>query len=540
MRRDEDRRSLTYHVQRLLRAGHSRREISRRLGVARRTVGRLIQELERRRQSGEDAVLRELGPTRAPKASKLDDHDATLREWLAADPDLTAVRCHERLKAEKGFQGRYTIVRDRVRQLRAELRPPRPTATPVVTAPAQRAEFDWSPYVLPGVGVKIQLWNATLRWSRAPSLAVSLDYKQTTTLRNLQASFEEWKGVPHECLTDSMPGVVDRWECDEPILNPRYVDFAAYYGFTALIAPRACPQWKAVAERLFGFHEKNFLNGRTFRDVAEYAAQLEGWKSEKKLDRRHPEDPRTIREMLELERPCLLPLPARPYDTRDVVVRVVDDYQRVHLDTNHYPVPAPVGSRVYVCAGRDSLTICDQRARRLVEHERLPAGARVKLDPQHVRRVRYDVDELVARVSAWGEPAAGFAAGLRDQHRYAGPQLTRLLQLQVDWSLDDLVAAMRHALDYGCHEVPRLERILAMRFTPRRLDDQLADSTRLRIRELMSANPVTQRPLSAYAALRTGDRPITPEDAEHDHEAREVVADEGGVAGEAAGPAPGA
>lgn len=518
MRRDEDRRSLAYHVQRLDRAGHSQREISRRLGIARRTVGRLLQDLARRRQEGDDAVLRELGPTRAPKPSKLDDFDATLREWLEATPNLTAVRCHERLVAEKGFQGQYTIVRDRVRQLKAELRPAKHTATPVVTAPGQRAEFDWSPYVLPGAGVKVQLWNATLRWSRAPSLTASTNYKQGTTLRNLQSSFEEWEGVPNECLTDSMPGVVDRWECDEPILNPRYVDFAAYYGYTALIAPRACPQWKAIAERLFGFHEKNFLNGRTFRDMEDYAAQLEMWRREKKLDRRHPEDPRTIGVMLDLERPHLMPLPARPYDTRDVVVRLVDDYQRVHLDTNHYPVPAPVGSRVYVCAGHDRLTICDPRAKRLVEHERLPAGARIKLDPHHVRRVRYDVDELVARISTWGQPAASFAAGLRDQHRYPGPQLTRLLQLQVDWSLDDLVAAMRHALEYGCHEVPRLERILSMRFTPRRLDEHLADSTRLRIRELMSANPVSQRPLSDYEALRTGDRTITSEDAQHELE----------------------
>jgi transposase len=532
VRRDEDRRSLAYHVQRLQLAGHSQREIARRLGIARRTVGRLLQDLARRRQEGDDAVARELGPPRAPKPSKLDDYDATLREWLTTDSDLTAVRCHERLVAEKGFKGRYTIVRDRVRVLRAELRPPKPTATPVVTAPGQRAEFDWSPYVLPGADVKVQLWNATLRWSRAPNLTASTDYKQTTTLRNLQGSFEEWEGVPEECLTDSMPGVVDRWECDEPILNPRYVDFAAYYGFTALIAPRACPQWKAVAERLFGFHEKNFLNGRSFRDLADYAAQLEVWRQEKKLDRRHPEDPRTIREMFELERPHLLPLPAQPYDTRDVVVRLVDDYQRVHLDTNHYPVPAPVGSRVYVCAGRDRLTICDPRARRLIEHERLPAGARIKLDPQHVRRVRYDVDELVARISAWGQPAATFSTGLRDQHRYPGPQLTRLLQLQVDWSLDDLVAAMRHAVEYGCYEVPRLERILSLRFTPRRLDDQLADSTRLRIRELMSANPVTQRPLSHYEALRTGDRPITPEDAHHELEDEEAPDED-------AGPAPG-
>lgn len=524
MRRDEHRRHLAYHVLRLQRAGHSQRDIAKSLGVARRTIGRVLQDLARRRQDGESVLELELGG-RTPKASKLDAVEATLREWLQKDADLTAVRCHERLVAEKKFAGRYTVVRERVRQLKNELRPPRPTATPVVTAPGQRAEFDWSPYVLPGAEAKVQLWNCTLRYSRAPSITVSLDYRQTSTLRNLQTSFEGWEGVPLECLTDSMPGVVDRWECDEPVLNARYVDFAAYYGFAGLIAPRACPQWKAIAERLFLFHEKNFLNGRTFRDVAEYTALLEAWRQEKKLDRQHPEDPRTIREMLALERSHLQPLPAHPYDTRDVFIRVVDDYQRVHLDTNHYPVPAPVGARVYVCASRDRLEVCDQRAKRLVEHERLAAGARIKLDPKHVRRVRYDLDDLVARLAVWGQPAALFAAGLRERHRYPGPQLTRILQLQVDWCVDDLVAAMHHAVTYGCFEVPRLERILTMRFTPRRLEDHLADSTRRRIQELMAANPVTQRPLSSYEALRTGDHPTVPEDPEHDPQAQDV--DEG-------------
>ena len=34
-----------------------------------------------------------------------------------------------------------------------------------------------------------------------------------------------------DLVTDSMHGVVDRWECDHPILNIRFVDFAACYRF---------------------------------------------------------------------------------------------------------------------------------------------------------------------------------------------------------------------------------------------------------------------------------------------------------------------
>ncbi len=511
--RREQRRLLAYEVQRLDRAGRSQREIARTLGVARKTVRKLLRELEQRRREGESAPERLIQP-RVPKPSKLDRFEDKILEWLKAEQKdenkkkrkLTAVRCFEKLQDE-GFEGGYTIVRERFKKLRQQVVPPRPTATPVETAPGQRAEFDWSPYDLTDE-LKVQLWNASLRWSRAPSMAAARNTRQTTTLRFLREAFEEWEGVPEECLTDSMPGVVDRWECEEPVLNARYVDFAAHYGYTALIAPRGCPQWKAIAERLFRFHEDNLLSGRTFRNFEEYVALLEWWRQKKKLDRPHPETERPIREMLELERPHLQPLPRRPYDTRDVVVRVIDDYQRVRFETNHYPVPAPVGSRVYVCADAERVEVCDHQARRLIEHERLLDGARIKLTPPHVRRVRYDLDELVERLARWGEVAADFAGGVRQRRRYAGPELVRLLQLQVDWSVDDLVVAMQHARTYHCYEVSKVLRILESRFSPRRLEDRLAESSRRRIQEVMKAHPVSQRPLSSYETLRTGDRPV--------------------------------
>jgi transposase len=506
----ERRRWLTYEIQRLMQAGRSQREIARSLGIARKTARKLLRELESRRRDGESALDREVRP-RVAKASKLDAHDEVVRGWLAKWPDLTAVRCLEKLEGE-GFVGGYTIVRERLKALRLELIPPAPKATPVETAPGQRVEFDWSPYTLEG-GLKVQLWNATLRWSRAPSLGAETNTRQTTILRRLRAAFEEWGGVPHEALTDSMPGVVDRWECNEPILNVRYVDFAAYYGYRALIAPRACPQWKAVAERLFLFHEKNLLNGRTIRGLAGYAEALAWWHGAKSLGKDHPDTGRPVHEMLALERPHLLPLPARPYDTRDVLVRIVDDYQRVRYETNHYPVPAHVGSRVYVCADATRLEIVDHQARRLAEHERLPDGASVKIPPPQERRVRYDIDELVERLAGWSERAGAYARGLREARRYPGPQLTRLLQLQVNWSLDDIVAAMDQAMTYRCYDVSAVQRILETRFSPRHFEELIADATRQRIQEVMKDHPVTQRPLSSYTVLREGDPPRDPRSA---------------------------
>jgi hypothetical protein len=75
------------------------------------------------------------------------------------------------------------------------------------------------------------VWSYTLSWSRGRSFAADDSQRQTTILRRPHDSFTEFGGVLHESVIDTMPGVVDGWECNQPILNIRFVDFAAYYRF---------------------------------------------------------------------------------------------------------------------------------------------------------------------------------------------------------------------------------------------------------------------------------------------------------------------
>jgi transposase len=543
----ERRQALAYEVVRLQGKGRSQREIARALSIARKTVKRLLDEQEQRRQKGESAVAAAAERPRLSKGSKLDEFDEKIRAWLAVYPNLTAVRCREKLQEEKkGLECGYTIVRERLKRLRAPKVPA--TAQEVETTPGQRIEFDWSPYVL-GDGLKVQLWNATLMWSRAACLAGETNTRQTTILDRLRWSFETLGGVTRECLTDSMPGVVDRWEADLPVLNIRAVDFAAHYRLTVLIAPRGCPQFKARCERRFRYHEENLLNGRKIRTLEEYRTLLEWWQREKSMRRPHPETRREIGDMLEEERAYLSPLPAKPYDTRDVFVRLVSPTSHVHHETNEYALPdGHVGRRVYVCAGPDRIEICDVRAQVLIGHERLPDGARIRqaqLDSAP-RRDRYDVDGLVERLAEWGEVAGDFARGVRRARRYAGPELVRLLNLQLSWNLDDVVAAMKHAWEYGCFAAQAVQRILEVRFTPRRFEELMAESTRRRIQEVMKEHPIEPRPLASYETLRHGDRP-DPNDGEDGDEGKTGSArvpgggsDGGTDPGRTGGPAPAA
>lgn len=539
----EERRHLIYEVVRRLGRGESQRGISRVLGIAPKTVRRILRDQDERREDGESCLERELGPRRTPRGSVLDKYEEQIAAWLEQYPDLTAVRLLQKLQAV-GFSGRYTVVRVYLKKLRGALRE-KTAVQVVVTAVGQQSQFDWSPYEIEG-GLSVQVFSDTLSWSRGRSFSSSDNTRQTTTMNGIKGSFEEFEGVPAECVTDSMPGVVDRWECNRPIINVRFVDFAAFYGFVVHIAPRADGAYKGKVERPFDFLERNFLNGRTFRSRAEFAEGLAWWTVNVAMQQPHPETGRPIWEMLELERPHLKPLPRKPYDTRDVVTRVVDAYAYVQHETNFYPVPEEnIGEVVYLCVGEDRIEVFDCGVHRIADHERQAPGAGIRIpDPARAKRGRYDLSLLTERLAAWGSIAEDFVRRLRDQKRCAGPELAHLLGLQAHWSADDIVRAMRHAIDYDAYEGRAIERILQAKFRPRSLAEQLADATRARIQERMRDHPIRQRPLASYPVLRTGDSPPTTLEEspdEQDHEPAGILApgDTGACPEGVDGPGPG-
>lgn len=127
---------------RLHLGGASIRRIAKLLSVSRNTVTNTIAEHAAARR-GEGSENVGLPRPRHRRKSLLDVHEDTINALLGRYPDITAVRLWEELQA-RGFEGRYTIVRDHLRELR-----PRPKKEPVVrfeTGPGQQGQMDYSPY----------------------------------------------------------------------------------------------------------------------------------------------------------------------------------------------------------------------------------------------------------------------------------------------------------------------------------------------------------------------------------------------------------
>lgn len=509
------RELLRYEALRLRRQGLSNRSIARALGMDRRTVGRLLAEARAARSEDVDTI--QSVPRYATRASKLDPHRSLIADLLRKHPDITATRVLEELEA-RGYDGGYTIVRECVRQLRPT---PAPVAraTRVETPPGRQAQADFSPYRLAD-GTELHAFSVVLAHSRYLYVDFTADERQATVFRQMVAAFELFGGVPEEVVFDSMPGIVDRWELDGPVLNLRALDFAAHYDFAYHIAPRADGAYKGKVERPFRYMETNFFNGRVLHSFEHARAALRAWRDTRANMRTHAATRRVPVDDLERERPSLMPLPARPYDTREVGYRIVDGYGRVHFDGNTYSTPISLsGRRVVVRADARCIEILDRVGTRLCEHERAARGARLDVvAPEHVRRTRaVSHDQLVEVYREWGPSAEAFAHAVIERQRYRRKHLAAVLALQGRFAVDDIVAALEHAMRYGAHDAASVERILEAKATPTGPADRIAAAVKRRVRQTFDQTPVSKREPAEYARI-VGSIPTPGMETDHGNE----------------------
>jgi transposase len=482
--------------------GQSGRDIARELHLSRKTVAKVLVEHRQQRANGTSLAPK----PRKGRGSLVDAHEATLRDYLARYPNMTVVRLLEELRS-RGYTGGYTVLRQRVKQLRKQGH--RPPVERFETGPGVQAQMDWATYTIDFTQEgrrKVQLFSYVLGYSRRQYIHFTASQDLETTLREHVRAFEHLGGAATTCLYDNMKVVVARYEEGEAIYNTRFLAFATHYGFRPVACRPRRPQTKGKVERPFLFIEKNLLGGREFRSLDHLNEVAAWWLREVADVRLHRQTKRRPLDLHAEELPHLIPLPDRPYEVAEMVYRTVDAEGFIPYGNNRYSVPWHyIGQVLAVRITDDSVVIYSPRLELLARHTRFPATERQRqsrqaehLPPRDVARRR---EVLRGRFAELGPLAVRFLDGLLAAQRCGWDQAQKVLALLGIYRREDLLAALDRAVRYGAYSAKSIERILAVQARPKTALDRMAEEKPSHLGELLSDDPTPPRPATEYQHL---------------------------------------
>jgi transposase len=426
--------------------GHSLREISRLLNLARNTVRR---------------ILREPPTTEPAERARI---DAPIDRVAAAFAQArgNAVRAQQ-LLAEDGIAVAYSSLTRWIRQ--AELRQPPRRAGEYHFAPGAEMQHDTSPHrvTIAARAITAQCAALVLAYSRRLFLQYYPRFTRFEAKHFLLEAARFMDGTCPLCIIDNTSVILAAGAGADAIVAPEMAAFARTLGFGFRAHRIGHANRKARVERPFAYIERNFLPGRQFRDFADLNHQALAWC----CDVANQKPKRVLGMSAEaaylIEKPHLQPLPAVSPPVYEPLERVVDLHAYVSVETNRYSVPARlVGKPVTVHQYLTEIQIW-QRGELIATHRRR-LGER---DSRHTLAGHHPphpsgkpgpaLEEILLRDD---HPALARYAGALKQHGRGRRVLRRLLEMKRSYPAEPFLAAIEQALRYGLFDLGRVEALI--------------------------------------------------------------------------------
>jgi transposase len=363
--------------------GKTIKEIVRELHVSRNTVRKVV-------RSGATEFTYERSVQPRPKLGAWKDELDQLLTLNASRPArerLTLIRIFEELR-DRGYQGGYDAVRRYCQSWsRAEGKRTAEAYVPLLFAPGEAYQFDWSHEIvlIDGVTVKVKVAHLRLCHSRMMFVRAYPRESQEMVFDAHDRAFAFFKGACTRGIYDNMKTAVETiFVGKDRAYNRRFLQMCSHY----LVDPVACTPasgWeKGQVENQVGLVRERFFTPRLrVKSYAELNERLMDLNLAYARAHPHPElRDKTVFEVFEAERPSLVGYAGR-FNGFHAIPASISKTCLVRFDNNRYSVLASaVGRPVEIRAYADRIEL-RQDGRVVGDHPRCFGRDRTISNPWH-------------------------------------------------------------------------------------------------------------------------------------------------------------
>ncbi len=465
----------------LLLSGVKQREISRKIGIDRKTIRRIAREMAANSKSptSEGVPTGSAPPpiqnpppwppgrAESEVAASLENLPATLarsaceghREFIEAQIGLgrNAVAIYQDLVDGHGFVAAYDSVKRFVR--RSKWREPE-RFDRLDFLPGEEAQVDYgqgAPAINPESGKlkKPRLFVMTLRFSRRSFRKVVWKSSQEIWSKLHEEAFRYFGGVPQYIVLDNLKEGVITPDLYEPLLNPVYAAMLAHYGSCADPARVVDPNRKGTVESAIQHTQSTALKGRTFETIEAQNEFLMRWEETWAAKRIHGRTKRQVESMYQEERPFLKTLPPFGFRYFKEESRTVHDDGLIQVGQSYYAaLPAKIGSRVVIRVYEIEIEIFESPTMKLLRRHTIQSrrGSVVMDESDRLFNPSRETDRLLRQAHAIGPWTGKLCAEIfRRQGRPGQRKIYAVVNLARKTTALRIEAASKAAFERGAY-----------------------------------------------------------------------------------------
>lgn len=453
--------------------GMSKREAARRFGIDRKTVDKICRHSAPPGYRRSQPVRRcKMGPFTAVV-------DAILEQDLSAPRKQrhTAKRIYERLKAEHGFDGGYTTVKDYIRSARTRMKE---AFVPLAHPPGHaQVDFGEAQVIIGGAARKAAVFVMSLPYSDDAFAQVFPQETGEAWCEGHLRAFAHFGGVPQSILYDNSKRIVARILGDGKRQRTQmFSALVSHYLFRDKFGRPGVGNDKGKVENLVGYARRNFLvpipRASSFDELN---ARLIKACLERRVQTLRGKDG-SIGERFTADLAALRALPGGTYEACDRRTSQATSQALVRYRLTDYSVPSEYAHRQVLIKGFvDKVVIC-VGTEEIARHERSYERDDIVFNPLHylalLERKPGALDQA-APLEGWSLPPA-FAAFRRLAEARMPKNGTReyiqVLRLLETFRIDQVERGLKEALRLSAisYDAVKQLTLCAVERRPARLD----------------------------------------------------------------------